>query len=222
MQDIKTYDKRYIYNVYDLLKERRHHNISKPILLDIKNKEYILGYIITSEYDQYEVFKLPEIQKQLTNHGTTTIKHITLYILTTCNKPIGKVIITEMLNTLTVNFNFKKESQLLIICNNITNQAIYLLQAKLEIDSFTVISHNDISIPRTRHKLVPQYTVLNEKETIVIEKKYNSSRLNFPKIVVPLDPIARYLGFKPGQVVQIMRRCNQNGFEIIYRYVINA
>jgi len=66
---------------------------------------------------------------------------------------------------------------------------------------------------------VPKHTLLNDKETVKILDRYNITITNMPKIKRE-DPMAKYIGARPGQVVKIETFNPTNGTEPAYRVVI--
>ena len=201
----------WVGNVLNMLIERRHKDIEKPSKL---------------EYDNHST---NNITIRVIKSTFQSIPQLTLYADSECHSHLGKVLIHDILiglkrryrymfSSVTTNNN-NTHPQILFICHKITIQAVHYLRIHLPQDTYSILSINDISVPRTRNKLVSQYHILNEEEIKRVEHKYSSTRENFPKLITPIDPIVRYLGFKVGQVIQVTRRCNQNGYEIIYRYV---
>lgn len=69
------------------------------------------------------------------------------------------------------------------------------------------------------NQYVPKHTLLTDKQVLEVVKKYNISSKNMPKIKRE-DPMAKYIGARPGQVVRIDTFNPTNGTEPMYRYVI--
>lgn len=69
------------------------------------------------------------------------------------------------------------------------------------------------------NRYVPKHNLLTEKETEDILKRYNITLKNIPKIKRE-DPMAKYIGARPGQVIKIDTFNPTNGTEPSYRVVI--
>lgn len=76
---------------------------------------------------------------------------------------------------------------------------------------FELFQLDDLQFNCTKHSLVPKHTLLTPEETKYFKEQYGS---NIP-VLLHIDPIARFYGFLPGQIIRITRR---NGF-ISYRIV---
>ena len=70
----------------------------------------------------------------------------------------------------------------------------------------------------TKHSLVPKHEVIDEEEEInSIVKRHNvKNKLQFP-LILKTDPIARYYGMKPGNLVRVTRVSPSSGEYVMYR-----
>ncbi len=70
----------------------------------------------------------------------------------------------------------------------------------------------------TKHVLVPKHEVITDEKTIseLVERYNIKSKLQFP-IILKTDPVARYFGVKPGNLVKITRDSPSAGEYIVYR-----
>ena len=71
------------------------------------------------------------------------------------------------------------------------------------------------------HKLVPYHEIISEKERNELLKKYNITPEQLPKIL-DTDPVARYIGAKPGQIVKITRKSHTANKAVAFRFVIES
>lgn len=75
---------------------------------------------------------------------------------------------------------------------------------------------SDLVVNITKHVLVPKHIVLSDSEKKELLQKYRLKESQLPRIQ-GLDPVARYLGLKRGQVVKIIRRSETSGRYASYR-----
>ena len=70
----------------------------------------------------------------------------------------------------------------------------------------------------TRHRLVPKHEVVADPDEISqVIKRYNvRTRTQLP-IILRTDPVARYFGLKPGQLMRITRISPSSGLYTMYR-----
>ena len=73
----------------------------------------------------------------------------------------------------------------------------------------------------TDHKLVPKHEILQEAEKKEILTKFNATEDQFP-FLFNIDPVAREIGAKPGDMIKITRVSDTAGEAIYYRYVVEA
>ena len=78
--------------------------------------------------------------------------------------------------------------------------------------TFEMFHINDVFFNPTKHLLVPVHTRVPDEEAKILKDKYESSK--FPTLKSS-DPIARFLAFKKGDIIKIIRR---EGY-IAYRVV---
>lgn len=82
------------------------------------------------------------------------------------------------------------------------------------LDKIDVFEFAELEINKTKHHLVPQHILLiKEKEKDLLES-YKITKAQLPTIYTT-DPIIKYYGWKPGQIVKILRK---NG-TIYYRCI---
>ncbi|MBN2066628.1 MAG: DNA-directed RNA polymerase subunit H [Candidatus Thermoplasmatota archaeon] len=71
------------------------------------------------------------------------------------------------------------------------------------------------------HKLVPLHVVISEKEKEWLFKKYNITADQLPKLL-NTDPVAAYIGAKPGQIVKVVRKSHTAAETTAYRLVVES
>ena len=73
----------------------------------------------------------------------------------------------------------------------------------------------------TKHQFVPKHTILNNDESINVLLKYNVKIQNLPKINRE-DPIVKFIGGRPNQIIKIDNFNPTTGLSINYRFVVKS
>jgi len=71
------------------------------------------------------------------------------------------------------------------------------------------------------HDLVPEHTILSDREKEELLNKYNIKPEQLPKIM-DTDPVILSIGAKPGQVIKIIRNSQTAKYATAYRIVIQS
>ena len=69
------------------------------------------------------------------------------------------------------------------------------------------------------HELVPEHRLLTIEEAIDVLRRLGAQPWHLPRISVN-DPVARVLGAKPGDIIEIKRRSPTGGEALYYRIVV--
>ena len=72
----------------------------------------------------------------------------------------------------------------------------------------------------TQHELTPNYRILSEEEKQGVLDRFHLIENNMPNVLVT-DPLACFYGVKAGEVVEITKASETNGYNTDYRLCIN-
>jgi DNA-directed RNA polymerase subunit H (RpoH/RPB5) len=72
----------------------------------------------------------------------------------------------------------------------------------------------------TQHELTPNYRILSEEEKKGVLDRFHLTEHNMPNVLVT-DPLACFYGVKAGEVVEITKPSETNGYNTDYRLCIN-
>ena len=82
-----------------------------------------------------------------------------------------------------------------------------------------IFSEKELSFNITKHEFVPKHTLLSTVDRNAILKRYNTKACHFPQILFT-DPISRYYGALPGDMMRIVRESETCGMHTLYRQVV--
>jgi len=187
---------------------------ARKTILELMDKQ---GYNI----DDYVNFSINEVNSMKQNNqldmflekkteDSSNIKRKKkIYIRFYLTKMIRPANIQEMIDDL---FNLEelltKEDTLFIIIKDEVNETIINeLKHIWEKDGIFIVIENikRLQFNILNHTLVPEHTIMNEKELQEVMKKYNiKNKMEFPDIS-RFDPVARVIGLRPGDICKIIR-----------------
>jgi DNA-directed RNA polymerase subunit H len=106
----------------------------------------------------------------------------------------------------------------ILITKGISFQAISMLDSLKY--TWEVLSFDDIEFDIFAHNYVPDYRVLSPRELEGVERIYGSKD-KFPRMIASVDPVARYMGFRTGDVLEIKTYDISTGGRTSYRIVVS-
>jgi len=111
------------------------------------------------------------------------------------------------------------EKQLLII---VVRDSSELKKSKQDVnhDNYQIFDLEELQFNKSHHHLVFKHELVTDyKEYQNILVNYQLKSLTQLPIILKMDPQAKYLNAKPGQVVRVYRISPTSGTNIVYRYV---
>eukprot|EP00802_Teleaulax_amphioxeia_P021273 Tamp_21618.p1 GENE.Tamp_21618~~Tamp_21618.p1 ORF type:complete len:256 (-),score=76.99 Tamp_21618:367-1080(-) len=87
--------------------------------------------------------------------------------------------------------------------------------ARMQID-VSVFFEPELVVNVTQHEAVPQHRLLSPKEKKALLQRYKVTDDQLPRIPI-VDPVAKYLGLRRGDVVEITRQSETAGRYVTYR-----
>ncbi len=129
----------------------------------------------------------------------------------------------EFINKFFEDKDFSKNS-LIIILKDKDNENI--LQSKAYqvyqlYKYFTqVYSINNLQQNIIEHSFVPNHILLNKSEEKELMNKYRLDSKRKLPYITKYDPVAKYIGMKPGNICKIIRSSETSGIYISYRYCV--
>lgn len=85
--------------------------------------------------------------------------------------------------------------------------------------NITIFEERELKFNITKHNLVNHHQLLLPDEAKEVFDIYQAKDVQFPKIYVS-DPVSKYYGFQPGQLIRINRKSNAAGTYSHYRLVV--
>ena len=84
-----------------------------------------------------------------------------------------------------------------------------------------VIATESKSLYVLNHKLVPKHKIISEEEKNELLKKYEITPEQLPRIL-DTDPVSKYIGAMPGQIIKIIRKSHTAKEAIAFRIVVES
>jgi|UniRef100_A0A6C0JQN2 DNA-directed RNA polymerase subunit H (RpoH/RPB5) len=185
-----------------------------------------LGYD-TKEYDGFSINEIDAMYSNsqldmLVKHNDSNRKIYIKYYLTA--KQIRPQNLDDIIEDLfTIESILTKEDTLIIITEDEPNDTIITkLKYLYDHDGIFVVIHNirRLQYNILNHKLVPECTILQDKDIEDLKKKYNISNKNQLPEISRFDPQALVLCIRPGNVCELKRNSATTMFYKYYRVCV--
>ena len=197
-------------------------NLSSLISSIYKSRKNILDLMQKQGYNinDYSNFSINEINSMKQNNqldmllekqdvDPNTKRKNKIYISYYLTKMIRPANIQEMIDDL---FNLEevlsKDDTLFIIIKDEMNETIISeLKQLWEKDGIFIVIENikRLQFNILNHSLVPEHTIISEKDVEDVMKKYNLVNKSDLPDISRFDPVARVIGLRPGDVCKIVR-----------------
>lgn len=161
--------------------------------------------------------ELSQTQAESIMHNNTVIEHDNAVRIVFYGSPLKTTsfVDTYIKNTnvdvviIVLLFDGKQESQMI---KQLTDQSD---KSKL----VQVFKAKELMFNISRHHLVPKHELVLDKEVPALLELYQVKATALPQIL-QTDPMAKYLGARPGQLVKITRSSPTAGEAVVYRLCV--
>jgi len=147
-----------------------------------------------------------------------------LYIKYHLAKTIRPQYIYEYIEDIfTIEEILNKNDDLVIISKDNINDTITKLLKKIWSDDgifIRIINIKALQFNILKHELVPKHRVLNEKETLEFNKKYNITDIRQIPDISRFSPVSLIIGIRPGEICEITRYTPTTINTLFYRVCI--
>lgn len=128
------------------------------------------------------------------------------YYLTKSLRPANIHAMIDELFTTTGTLN-NNDTLYMIIKDNINDTLINELKQIWEQSGIFIVIQNikELQFNILKHTLVPQHIIINEDEVFDVMTKFNVIDKSHLPDIARLDPVAKAIGMRPGQVCKIIR-----------------
>jgi DNA-directed RNA polymerase subunit H len=195
------------YKVYD-----------EKLLINLHEAQIRGKFIISPELGGLDM----DVKNPLTGERTIVKYHL--------NKKINIKQVDSLVNGIYEKYKLNGTKDCLIIMN--INE-ILIKPEKLHDDKVTQIVNNylldnkfvqiyglkNFMFNISKHILQPKHTILTNEQVKEVLTRFNLKLVNMPKITRE-NPMAKYIGARPNQVIQIERFNQTTGINMYYRLVI--
>jgi DNA-directed RNA polymerase subunit H (RpoH/RPB5) len=195
-------------------------NSSSLISSIYKSRKNIIDLMKKQNYNvnEYANFSINEVNSMYQNKqldislekNTDSVEKTKVYIHYILEKPtLRSAELQEIIDDL---FNLeetltKNDTLIIIIKEDMNETLTNEVKHIWERDNIfvTIINIKRLQFNILEHQLVPPHRVLPLNELLVIQKKYNITKLTDLPEISRFDPVSQVIGIRPGQVCEIIR-----------------
>lgn len=195
-------------------------NSSSLISSIYKSRKNLIDLMRKQNYNvnEYANFSINEVNSMYQNKqldislekNTDSVEKTKVYIHYILEKPtLRSAELQEIIDDL---FNLeetltKNDTLIIIIKEDMNETLTNEVKHIWERDNIfvTIINIKRLQFNILEHQLVPPHRVLPLNELLVIQKKYNITKLTDLPEISRFDPVAQVIGIRPGQVCEIIR-----------------
>ena len=106
-----------------------------------------------------------------------------------------------------------KDSNVFQYCENIYNKKQFYVQ---------IFGLENFLFNPTKNAIVPKHIIISDEEEAELLSKYNINNKTCLPIICREDPIAKYIGLKPGKICKILAPSISSMLTVKYRLCINS
>lgn len=99
---------------------------------------------------------------------------------------------------------------IIVVENPVTPMARKVIDNSIEM-TIEVFLMQELVFNITKHELVPKHEKLNAEKALELKKRFGTK---FP-VILKIDPICRFYGFKRGDMIKIVRKNGMIAFRIV-------
>lgn len=108
--------------------------------------------------------------------------------------------------------DFKENDHIIFIADSVSFPAIDYMNNQCYYSE--VLTYEETAFDKMNHVLVPKYRICSRNEIKEIEAKYGNKN-TFPKMIAKIDPIARFMDFRPGDVLEITKKSKSLRYRLV-------
>ena len=178
------------------------------------------GYIVDPSRFEIQIDDFPKLFKTDPSNLTEVYTNEAGERIMACYDPIDRLD-TKSVDNLVKKMDDANVKRMVLVGNNgiATPLALRTLEKYKSLGKWIeFFEFDEVVINITEHELVPKHEVLTEEEKQEVLQKYNVKETQLPRIL-RTDPVAKYLGVRPGQILRITRKSDTAGSYVTYRLV---
>ena len=178
------------------------------------------GYIVNPDILDLQIEKFRNIFKNDPRNLNQVFQNTEGERIMACFDPIDRLD-TKTVQSLVKKMEDSAVPRMVLVGNNgiATPPALRVLESYKSLGKWIeFFEFDEVVINITEHELVPKHEPLTEEEKAEVLARYSVKETQLPRIL-RTDPVAKYLGVRPGQILKITRKSDTAGSYVTYRLV---